>query len=834
LSLEIYDQHGFKFFLCKADKSPDITTGHRDESGKWIGDSWQDPKFHLSLEQAEEYQKTGTMIGAWLPADVLVLDLDRHPGKPDGIAEFNKIKEQYNVQNIAFQSDAYCVRTQSGGFHVFFYAKGHTFRQGAKAPGIDLKTHAGYVIAVGSPGYLPISDAEPMTLPDTLAQWLEDCDSHGQGAQPENANAKDHDLLPASQLKRILKKFDVTKFRENDRWQHFVTSCIATAGDGEDVVAAVDEWSRGDPEYEGDRSVSKRIESFRQEGGITIGTFIAFMQEEDLSEHLIRKVIRFDKTNTVLVEAERREIKLPFGEPNYEELSYLSEAGAFYGFQGNSSAAVLLAEALRGRVIFVEGEEKRFFFFDGNRWARLPDVFQVIYTVLFRIAKRKHAEKDSKSAEGIAAVLSALNSTGWKTDTTREFSVKEGIFRESVKWDSVSIKESVTLSDGVLDFASGKIVVRKGKAEEYRRGHIEHTTAEITKAASPDKYIKFLHETFPNEDTFMTARYASSTFISGNANRRTFHLWVGEGYNGKSTWVDVLKNTIGPEKAKGYEVKILLEQKFQSMGTTPELAHFEGAYVMFGIEVDKNKRFQLGIIKALTGGDDITINPKYQHERDIKPTWQLVFACNDLPAFTEADEAFIDRLLILPFRMRYYKDETTLAELKRKGTKAEYLREAGDRDKLIAEMAKERAGIIRLMIDDYVDLVLNHRGIVPESQESAQSKMAYREENDVLGDFLRNACEIDTTNSTFYVTAKDLAEAFASFQGQDKTVTPTYMTRNVVKYDKQITRDIIHVTQNGRRTSVRALRGIRLLDSQQAGGAEGSGNRTDPEERLPF
>jgi phage/plasmid-associated DNA primase len=797
VSLEIYDQYGFKFFLCNADKTPD-TKG-----------SWMDERNHISREQAEKYQNTGRMIGAWIPEDVVVLDLDRHEGKPDGVEEFNRIKSQYDVQTIAFQSDTYCVRTKSGGFHVFFYARGHQFRQGAKAPGIDLKTHAGYVIAAGSPGYLEISDAEPMELPETLSLWLADCQKGAQAEGKQPAAEQKHDLLPVAQLRRILKKIDAAHFRDNGRWIRFVMSIKAACGDTAEVRQAIVDWSSTDSEYTGqERQTLTRIDSTGQEGGITIGTFIAFMQEEDLSDHLVKKVIRFDKMNTILVEAERREIKLPFEEPDYEELSCLSEAGAFYNYQGNSAAAVLLAEALRGRVIFVEGEEKRYFYFDGNRWSRLSDIYQVVYTVLYRIAKRKHAEKDSGN-EMIGTVLSELNSTQWKSNTAKEFAVKTGIFHETIRWDSVSIKETITAADGVLDFSTRELKVRKGLPEEYRRSHVPYTIAEIMGAGYPERYIEFLADIFPDPDTCRAARFASSLCISGNAMWRTFQIWVGEGSNGKSTWIDVIKKTLGEEKAKNYEVKILLERKFDSLGTTPELAHFEGAYAMFGIEVDPGKRFQSGIIKNLTGGDDITINPKYQHERDIKATWQLIFACNDLPTFDGNDPAMINRLVILPFRMRYYKDSDDLEEIRRKGVEEKFIKKAGDRDRLIGEMLKERAGIIRLMIDDYIELVTRHTGAIPQSEECKQEKLNYREQNDILGEFVRSMCEINDVRPDYFETLTDLAAAYSEFAGV-KTVSSTFITRQLLKYDKRLDKTTRRVHRDGKHTNARGLQFIHL------------------------
>lgn len=801
MSLDIYEQYGFKFFLCKPDKSPD-TAG-----------SWQDEKNHITKEQAEAFQAQGKMIGAWIPEGVVVLDLDRHEGKPNGVESFREIKEQYNVQNIDFVYDTFCVRTMSDGFHVFFeIEKGQEFRQGEKAPGIDLKTHSGYVIAAGSPGYAIQCGSDPMALPESLGLWLEACEKKGgKNADTRTASEKEagekveKTLLPVSQLRRILKKIDVKNFRSNDRWLEFVTSCIASAGDSGEVVQALETWSAEDPDYAGDRSISKRLESFRQQGGITIGTFIRYLQEENLSEHMIRSVVKFDSLNNTLIEAENREYKIPFVEPDYSQYALLPEAEEFFNFSGNTSAAAILAEALKDRVIFVEGEEKRFYYFDGSRWERLTDIHGVVYTVLYRIMKFKYASKkeDGQANMKFLNVLLALTNTQWKMNTIREFSGRGGIFHDIVIWDSPAIKETVTTRDGVIEFRNGQIRRRKGYQSEFRRSYVPYTTDEIMEAEEPKRYMEFLHEIFPDPDTCHTARISSSMFISGNANRRTFHIWVGEGSNGKSTWIDILKRAIG-EKAITYDVKLLLPEKFANMGTTPELAKFEGAYAAFGIEVDPGKRFSSGIIKTLTGGDTISVNPKYRAAIELDATWQLIFACNDLPSFNANDPAFINRLLILPFVMRYYKDENDLAEIRRKGTEEKYIQKAGDRDEIINSTILERAGIIKMMIDDYVKLVTDCGGVIPESEECRKGKNAYIEENDILGEFLRVLCDVDHTGSLGYFTASaDLTEAYINYSGF-KNTRATGFTKAVLKYDKRLER--------GTSGNKRGLRNIRLKE----------------------
>ena len=359
-----------------------------------------------------------------------------------------------------------------------------------------------------------------------------------------------------------------------------------------------------------------------------------------------------------------------------------------------------------------------------------------------------------------------------------------------------------------------------------------YTSAEILSATEPKRYVEFLHEIFPDEETFKTARYSSSTFISGNANRRTFHIWVGEGSNGKSTWVDILKRAIG-DKAITYDVKLLLPEKFANMGTTPELAKFEGAYAAFGIEVDPGKRFSSGIIKNLTGGDTISVNPKYRAAIELDATWQLIFACNDLPSFNANDPAFINRLMIIPFEMRYYKDAADLEEIKKKGTKDQFIVKAGDRDEIINSTLNERAGIIKMMIEDYIHVVNNCGGVIPESEECKKKKHAYIDENDILGEFLKTMCEIDSTDGTsaagkYFVKSSAITEAYQEYSGFKKA-SSTAVTKDILKYDKRVERGV--------KAKSRGLFNIRLkadaADEMDFGAGADAGYEPD-DDVMPF
>lgn len=103
---------------------------------------------------------------------LLVIDADRKPGRPDGVAAF-----------IALGFDLSCVpqvQTPSDGVHYYFrqgFNPPHGNARGILPAGIDVRGHGGYVIAPGceieAGAYVPLNDvAEPAPVPPWLAGLL--------------------------------------------------------------------------------------------------------------------------------------------------------------------------------------------------------------------------------------------------------------------------------------------------------------------------------------------------------------------------------------------------------------------------------------------------------------------------------------------------------------------------------------------------------------------------------------------------------------------------------------------------------------------------------------
>ena len=385
------------------------------------------------------------------------------------------------------------------------------------------------------------------------------------------------------------------------------------------------------------------------------------------------------------------------------------------------------------------------------------------------------------------------------------------IREDYVMWDSPAILETITTKDGVLDFKKGKLIKRKGLRNEFRLKYVDYTSEEIMNSEKPYHYLNFMYEIFPEKETCDMALKLVSLCITGNADKRIFQLWEGDGANGKSTLIDIIKNVL-KGKTNTYDPKLLMPDKYSSkMGVTPELYSFYGSYAAVGIEVEQNGEFSMGVIKNLTGGDTITANPKYKDQVEFEATWQLILAVNDLPRFNALDGAFIDRLYILPFVMTFPKNENDARKLIEKGIPGNRIGSRKSKNKLLSNIMEQKAGIIKNMIETYIDLENNFNGIIEESPESKQKKNFYIQDNDDFGDFVKNICIIDPEG---FCTSEEITEAFKDYMGLKKA-SSKWVISHLKKYNR-------HIRPTSRATTItgeygieekkrrRGLEGIRL------------------------
>jgi putative DNA primase/helicase len=124
---------------------------------------------------------------------------------------------------------------------------------------------------------------------------------------------------------------------------------------------------------------------------------------------------------------------------------------------------------------------------------------------------------------------------------------------------------------------------------------------------------------------------------------------VGEGANGKSVAVEVLKHVAGPSNCSHVPLEIF-GQRFQLTMTLGKLVNICGDIG----ELDKTAE---GFIKQFTGGDAMYFDRKCIPGVHAKPTARLIVAMNNRPRFHDRTDGIWRRLIEMPWRVRIPDEE---------------------------------------------------------------------------------------------------------------------------------------------------------------------------------
>ena len=130
------------------------------------------------------------------------------------------------------------------------------------------------------------------------------------------------------------------------------------------------------------------------------------------------------------------------------------------------------------------------------------------------------------------------------------------------------------------------------------------------------------------------------TFLKTPELHKAF-LLIGEGRNGKSTYLDVIKAICGRENCTSLDFKDLGE-KFRVGMLYNKLVSLSG-------DISSQPLKDSDLFKQIVGGDEITIERKNMHPFNDTVFSTLMFSANTLPRTPDTTSGFYRRLCIIPF-----------------------------------------------------------------------------------------------------------------------------------------------------------------------------------------
>lgn len=194
----------------------------------------------------------------------------------------------------------------------------------------------------------------------------------------------------------------------------------------------------------------------------------------------------------------------------------------------------------------------------------------------------------------------------------------------------------------------------------------------------------------------------------------------GDGANGKSTFWNTIARVLGTYSGKISSDILTMGNKVNAQ---PEMAELKGKRLIIASEMQEGVRLNTAMVKQLCSTDEIQACKKYKDPFHFVPSHQVVLYTNHLPKVGANDDGIWRRLKVIPFNAKI-KGSSDIKNY------ADYLYD-------------NAAPAIMKWIIEGAEKVSKSDHKVDDPKCVKDAVAAYRDDNDWLGHFLADCCDID-------------------------------------------------------------------------------------------
>ena len=280
---------------------------------------------------------------------------------------------------------------------------------------------------------------------------------------------------------------------------------------------------------------------------------------------------------------------------------------------------------------------------------------------------------------------------------------------------------------------------------------------------NPDDLITKLTNVSPSEDGKDIWEQCLELFFSGDKELINYvqmvvgmaavgkvyqeHLIIayGGGANGKSTFWNTISRVLGTYSGKLSAETLTVGCK---RNVKPEMAELKGKRLIIASEMEEGMRLNTAVVKQLCSTDEIFAEKKYKAPFAFTPSHTLVLYTNHLPKVGANDDGIWRRLIVIPFNAKI----TGSSDIK---NYSDYL--------------YEKAGgyILQWIIEGAKKAIdAQFKTTLPTCVQAAIK--AYREDNDWLGHFINECCDVDPS---FTEKSGELYQKYREYAAQNGEFT---------------------------------------------------------------
>ncbi|MDR3453019.1 MAG: phage/plasmid primase, P4 family [Rhodoferax sp.] len=273
--------------------------------------------------------------------------------------------------------------------------------------------------------------------------------------------------------------------------------------------------------------------------------------------------------------------------------------------------------------------------------------------------------------------------------------------------------------DMLLGVGNGVINLKMGKLQPARREDLmtRHIPVAYDATAQCPQFEAFIGQVTGGDKTL--AQYLQRVVgysLTGRTYEQCIFFLYGNGANGKSTFLNLVKELLGTELASQTPSETLMAKRSTS---TNDIARLQGVRVVIANEIEDGSLLAESLVKQMTGGEALTAKFHYQEYFEFTPKFKLFIAGNHKPMIRGRDNGIWRRIRLIPF-------EVTIPPQQR--------------DKHLQEKLRtELPGILNWAIKGCLDW--QNAGLT-EPTVVTNAVTSYREEMDVIGQWMQDCCTV--------------------------------------------------------------------------------------------
>lgn len=287
----------------------------------------------------------------------------------------------------------------------------------------------------------------------------------------------------------------------------------------------------------------------------------------------------------------------------------------------------------------------------------IMDLSKLFDKIKIHYDNKKTDETTITLNKNIKSLINKFHKPGYQDDIIKGAKIYNN--NETFVNNLNSKKHIVPFTNGVYDLLEKQF--RTTKKEDYINLTMNYEYSEETK--NPEVYT-FLEQVIPNKGVRDYVLKKMSECLNGDIPNTYFLMFIGDtGANGKSQLLNLMKLTMG-ELGEKVEVTLLTRKRNNANEANTEKIKLMHKRFAFLSEPEDGEKINIGLLKELTGSEEIVARGLYQEAMCFVMEAKLFLACNELPEIKGEDTALWRRIRVIDFPSRFVDDPKEVGEFK--------------------------------------------------------------------------------------------------------------------------------------------------------------------------